>query len=118
MDLDRIYGVQQFVVFLVLAHLPLVLEVSIAPALLAVWYVAMGAVAILALVTNLGWPALASEYEAELGRLEVFCCGVGCAVVTLLVLSVPEPTPYTYGLAVVAGVAAVFLAVVAVRSSR
>lgn len=110
MDRDRIYGVQQFLVFAVLAHLPLVLDVSIPPALLAVWYVAMLAVAVLALVTNLGWPALAREYEAELGALELFCCGVGCAVVTVFLLRVPEPTPYTYGLAAVAGVAAVALA--------
>jgi len=109
MDFDRIYGVQQFVVFVVLAHLPLVVEVSIAPALLAVWYVSMMAVAVLALVTNLGWPALASEYEAELGALEVFCCGVSCAVVTVLLLRAPETTPYIYGLAAVAGVAAVAL---------
>jgi hypothetical protein len=108
--LDEWYGVQQFVVFAVLAHLPLFVEVPIAPALLAVWYVAMISVGGLALVTNLGWPALVREYEAELGALEVGLCGVGCAVVTVLLLRTFAPTLYICALTAVAGVAAVTLA--------
>jgi shikimate kinase len=115
MDWDRIYGVQQFVVFTVLAHLPLVVEASIPPALLAVWYVTMMAVAVLALVTNLGWPALAREYEHELGALEVGLCGVGCAVVAVVLLRSAAPTPYTYGLAAAAGLAAVALVGAGIR---
>ncbi|AQL43639.1 hypothetical protein BV210_13435 [Halorientalis sp. IM1011] len=110
MDWDRFYGVQQFAVFAVLAHLPLVVEASLSLPLLVGWYVTMLAVACLALVTNLGWPALAREYETELGALEVGLCGVGCAIVTVVLVQTPDPTRYTYGLAAVAGVAAVGLA--------
>jgi hypothetical protein len=115
MDWDRIYGVQQFVVFAALAHIPLVVETGLSPALLIGWYVTMLAVAILALVTNTGWPALAREYETELGALEVGLCGVGCGVVTTVLLRVSDPTPYTYGLAAVAGVVAVALVGAALR---
>jgi hypothetical protein len=115
MDWDRLYGVQQFVVFAALAHIPLVVETRLSPALLIGWYVTMLAVAILALVTNTGWPALAREYETELGALEVGLCGVGCGVVTTVLLRVSDPTPYTYGLAAVAGVVAVALVGAALR---
>jgi hypothetical protein len=115
MDWNRIYGVQEFLVFAVLEHLPLVVDLSIAPALLVIWSLAMASVAILALVTNLGWPAAAREYEAELGALEVTLCGVGCAVVAVVLLRSAAPTPYTYGLAAAAGLAAVALVGAGVR---
>lgn len=68
-DWDRSYGVQNFVV---LAHLPLVVEVSTALAMRAVSYVAVVSVAVPTLVTTLGWPALAREYGAEIGVAEAF----------------------------------------------
>jgi hypothetical protein len=115
MDWDRIYGVQEFAVFVILAHVPLIVETPLSAATLAVWYVAMVSVAVLTLATTVGWPALAREYEAEFGALAVFCCGVGCAVATVVLFRAPEPTTYTYGLAGVAGVAAVVLVAVALR---
>ncbi|RXK51686.1 hypothetical protein [Halorientalis pallida] len=115
MDWDRCYGIQQFVVFAVLAHLPLVVETPLSLPLLTGWYGTMLSVACLTLATNLGWPSLAREYEPALGVLEVFLCGVGCAIVTVVLFRAVEPTPYTYGSAAVAGVAAVVLAVIALR---
>lgn len=115
MDWDGFYGVQQFAVFAVLAHLPLVVEASLSLPLLVGWYVTMLTVAVLALVTNVGWPALAREYETELGALEVGLCGVGCAIVTVVLVQEADPTPYTYGLAAAAALAAVALAGAALR---
>ncbi|WP_136716090.1 hypothetical protein [Halorientalis salina] len=108
--LDEWYGVQQFAVFAVLAHLPLVVEVPTSTAILASWYVTMLLVGVLALVTNLGRPAVVREYAGLLGNVEVFLCGVGCGLVTVVLLGDPSPTPSGRGLAVVSSGVAVVLA--------
>jgi len=109
--LDQWYGVQQFVVFAVLAHLPLVVAASMSPLVFACWYVTMLLVGGLALATNLGRPPVVREHTGLLGRIEVFLCGVGCGLVTVVLLGVPAQTLSVRVLTVVsAGAAGVLTA--------